>query len=388
MLKYHQKTVFVGGGMERKHTDILYLNVFKGLMISFVVIGHAILLVLPNLSAISEKVFFMILAKFLIPSVFAFFSFFGYSQGTSRGKTSAKKFKKRFKNTFLTYILWASFAWIAFQLIGKGYDAICNTKGFTEGVFLPFNYLGTVFTFSISWQYYFIAVFLLAMIIMFMMRKIPVDHLKKWVQLFTVIQFVFYGVITAVLWGAAPESQTMQLLGIITYANPLSWLIPLFWGYYRGAVKKDIFGHFNKGFLIPLQIVFFILSVVEITILSDKWGAYCVMDHFTLLTLVNSILMMFLYKKIVERLLSMKAGWIKGGLDKMSTMGMYSIIPFYVHMPYQWFIFYFLNTTVLNVQNTILSFIIISVIGLLISYLAIIGIRRLPKKQKKLFLGI
>ncbi|HOO32833.1 MAG TPA: hypothetical protein PK466_08055 [Thermotogota bacterium] len=374
--------------MESKRNDLLYTNVFKGLMITFVVVGHAILLVLPEITNSTEKYVYMLLGKLLIPSVFAFFCFFGYSQGLSRKKMTKDKMKKRVKSTFFSYVIWASIAWIVFSLLGPGYNSVNNSFHYTKGMFFPINYFGSVMSFAVSWQYYFICIFIFGIFFLYFFRNTPLEKLKRYLYIFLGIQAAFYTFISLFLWMASPSERSIRILGICTYINPGSWILPLFWGYYRGAEKKDIFGGLKPVVLIPMAVVFFFLSSTEMFFLSGKWNAYCVMDHFTLLTLINSIFMMFIYKKFVEWMISIRAIWFRNLLDGLSTMGMFSIIPFYVHMPYQWFVFYFIKSTFFPQINTLLSFILLSIIGLMISYLSIVGIRLLPKKQKKVLLGI
>jgi len=368
--------------------NLLYINVFKGFLISFVIIGHAILLVVPEVTGAAERVFFGLLSKVLGPCVFGFFCFFGYSQGLGRQHVTKQKVRYRAKRMFISYIAWASIAWVAFFLLGSGYDAINNTSSYTGGLFLPIDYLVSVFTFSISWQYYFIAIFLFAMLGLLYFKDTPIERLKGYVVVAVLLEFIFYYMITEYLWTETPSHEALQRLGILAYSNPLAWVIPLIWGYYKGATKKELIENKHPFLYGILLIACFVFSVVEILFLSEKWEAFFVMDHFTVFSLLNSMMMMFLYSNCVKWLISREKGWFLELMKKFSTMGRYSIIPFYIHMPYQWFIFYFFKKRFFPEISPLPAFFIISAIGLTLSYLSIFRIKKMPTKYKRLFIGI
>jgi len=71
-----------------------------------------------------------------------------------------------------------------------------------------------------------------------------------------------------------------------------------------------------------------------------------------------------------------------------SNMGRYSIIPFFVHLPYQYFLFVFFTQLIHIELNPIPAFLSISVIGLMLSYFSIKLIEILPVKIKRLLMGI
>ncbi len=374
--------------MDSAKNDLLYMNVFKGFLISFVIIGHAILLVVPEVTSGVDRVFFGILSKILGPCVFGFFCFFGYSQGLGRHRANKQKVRYRAKRMFVSYIAWASIAWTSFIILGPGYDAINNTAIFTGGLFLPVDYVVSVFSFSISWQYYFIAIFLFAMLGLLYFKDVPIERLKGYLIVAVLLQFLFYYMITDYLWTAEASQEALQKLGILAYSNPLAWVIPLIWGYYKGAKKKELIEDNHPVLNGILLVLFFSISIAEILMLSEKWDAFFVMDHFTVFSLLNSMMMMFLYSRCVKWLISREKGWFMELMKRFSTMGRYSIIPFYIHMPYQWFIFYFFKKRFFPEISPLPAFFILSAIGLTLSYLSIFRIKKLPTKYKKLFIGI
>jgi hypothetical protein len=370
-----------------KTNKMLYFDVMKGFLISAVIIGHSFILVTSYITTVTEKMIFVLLCKLLSPCVFCFFYFFSYGQGLKRRRNNPKRLRKRVSSIFVSYLIWASFAWISFQLLGADYNLINNTKGIGLDKPYTLRYLGVLFTFSGSWQYYFIFIFIVSMFFLYFFKSFSVRVLKFYLILFSSLQVLFFLFITLYLWQATPNPDNLKRLGLFIYANPIVWSIPLFWGYYRAAAKKEVVEKVKSKWFYLLLVAVYCFAVIEIYVLSEKWNGYYLLDQFTLITLLNSILLIRGYDAFVRRLIN--------HLRKDSPllvftgrMGRYSIIPYFVHLPYQWFLFVLLTQLTHVDFSPIPAFLIISSIGLFLSYYVIKLIELLPVKIKRLLMGI
>ncbi len=370
-----------------KVNKMLYSDVMKGFLISAVVVGHSFIIVAHQMTSVPEKMTFSILCKLLSPCVFCFFYFFGYGQGLKRVRNSSKRLFKRMGSTFVSYFIWATFAWFSFQMLGSEYNIINNAKGILLNKPFTLRYLYVLFSFSGSWQYYFIFIFIVSMFFLYYFRNASIKALKIYLIVFSCLQVAFFSIVTFYLWTAEGSFENLQYLGIIIYANPLSWVIPLFWGYYRAALKKNVVAEVKTKWFYLLLAVVYCLAVMEIYVLGNKWNGYYLLDQFTLLTLLNSVLMIHLYD-IVIRFVILRSKKESALLNVMGTMGRYSIIPFFVHLPYQWFVYVLMTHLIRLELNPIPAFLALSVIGLLLSYFAIKLIDMLPVKIKRLLLGV
>ncbi|MFW6262528.1 MAG: acyltransferase family protein [Thermotogota bacterium] len=370
-----------------KRNQMLYSDVMKGFLISAVIIGHSLLIVTPYLSSTGENLFFSFLCKVLSPCVFCFFYFFGYGQGLKRKRNNSKRLMKRVSSIFFTYCIWASFAWVSFQFLGSEFNMINNAKGILLGKPFTIQFLSVLFTFTGSWQYYFIFIFIVSMFLLYFFKHSSLKALKVYLAIFSTLQVSFFLIITVYLYKAPVNQDDLRRLGIMVYANPIAWSIPLFWGYYRAAARKQAVGTIRfRWFYFILPIVY-LLAVSETYILGRKWNGYYLLDQFTLLTLLNSVLMLFFYDFIIKKVIT------KLNKDSLvivfaSNMGRYSIIPFFVHLPYQWYLFVLLTQLTHLQLNPLPAFIVISTIGLCMSYYSIKLIDLLPVKIKRLLMGI
>jgi len=370
-----------------KRNKLLYFDVMKGFLISCVIIGHSFLIVAGYMTSIEEKLFFSIVSKLLSPCVFCFFYFYGYGQGLKRVRSTSKKLKQRARSLFVTYCFWSSFAWLSFQLLGVEYNFVNNAKSFFLDKPFTFRYMSFLISFSGSWQYYFIFIFIVAMFFLYSFKKMPLKDLKVYLTLFSSLQIIFFLLISVFLWKAPSNPEILMRLGVFIYGNPVVWVIPLFWGYYRAAAKKRPVATIHSKWLYLLLSVVYVASVAEIYFLGEKWEGYYLLDQFTLFTLINSILMIHGYDLLVRFLI--KRLKRESPLIRFTgSMGRFSIIPFFVHLPYQWFL-YVLLTQLIHIElNPIPAFFVIAILGLLLSYYGIKGIERLPVKFKRLLMGI
>jgi len=373
--------------MTEKRSKLLYFDVMKGFMISSVIIGHAFIIVAGYMTSFDEKLFFSILSKILSPCVFCFFYFFGYGQGLKRIRSSSKKLKQRARSLFVSYCIWSSFAWIAFQLLGSEYNIVNNAKGIFVDKPFTLRYLSFLFSFSGSWQYYFIFIFIVSMFFLYFFKNLSLKTLKIYLILFSILQATFFLMISIYLWNAPGNPEKLKHLGLFIYANPIVWSIPLFWGYYRAAAKKKPVAKIRSKWFYPLCGLVYVLAVSEIYILGEKWDGYYLLDQFTFVTLINSMLMIHVYDVIVRGLIK-KFDRETLLIGFTGSMGRYSIIPFFVHLPYQWFLYVLLTQLTHLDLNPIPAFFVLSAIGLFLSYYAIKLIELLPVKIKRLLMGI
>lgn len=370
-----------------KRNKLLYFDVMKGFLISSVIIGHSFIIVAGYMTSIEEKLFFCFLSKFLSPCVFSFFYFFAYGQGLKRRRNNSKKLMKRVGSIFVSYCIWATVAWFSFLLLGAEYNIVNNTKGvFLEAPF-TLRYLSVLFSFSGSWQYYFIFIFICSMLLLYFFKNVSVKVLKVFFVVFSALQISFFIYISLYLWFAQGNPENLKKLGLFIYANPIVWSIPLFWGYYRGAAKKQAVAKVQSKWFYFLLGSVYIASVIEIYFLGEKWNGYYLLDQFTFFTLVNSILMIHLYDVMMRAFID-KFRRNSPFIIFTGSMGRYSIIPFFVHLPYQWFLFVLLKQLTHVNFNPIPAFFVISAIGLFLSYYSIKIIELLPVKMKRLLMGI
>jgi hypothetical protein len=370
-----------------KENKLQYLSVFKGFSIAFVIIGHAMLLQLPNLHEKWEITLYAILAKIFIPCVFGFFYLSGFSQGLSRKRTNKKKSKKRVKKLFFAYAFWATVCWACFQLLGDDYNQVNNIREMTNSMPLLFNYTFFVFSFSGSWQYYFIWIFLFYTYMLHHFKDFTLKQLKKVLIIVSSIEIGIVLFITLYLWIAEPSDTALKWLSILAYGNPLTWAIPYFGGYFNGAKKNEKIISDKKPVFALALVAIFMISILEFLYLTDKWQAFYVIDHFTFFSLLNSILMLTVYDFIARNIQKFTETSASGN-NVLSTFGVYSLIPFFIHMPFQWFLFQLTEKITQTSFNPLLATLIISLYGLVLSYLSIILINKLPNKYKKFLMGI
>ena len=370
-----------------KRNKLLYFDVMKGFLISCVIIGHSFLIVTGYMTSVEEKLFFSFFSKILSPCVFCFFYFYGYGQGLKRMRSSAKKLKQRARSLFVTYCLWSTFAWLSFQLLGAEYNIVNNAKGIFIDKPFTFRYLSFLFSFSGSWQYYFIFIFIVSMFFFYFFKNISLKALKIYLVLFSILQSTFFLVISIYLWNGSGNPDSLKHLGLFIYANPVVWSIPLFWGYYRAAAKKRPVAKIQSNWMYLLIAVVYVLAVMEIFILGEKWNGYYLLDQFTFFTLINSVLMIHIYDMVVRGLIK-KFDRDTFFITFTGSMGRFSIIPFFVHLPYQWFLFVLLTQLTHIEFNPIPAFFVLSAIGMFLSYYAIKLIELLPVKIKRLLMGI
>lgn len=370
-----------------KRNKLLYFDVMKGFLISCVIIGHSFLIVAGYMTSVQEKLFFSILSKILSPCVFCFFYFYGYGQGLKRVRSSSKKLKQRARSLFVSYCIWSSFAWFSFQLLGEEYNIINNAKGIFIDKPFTLRYLSFLFSFSGSWQYYFIFIFIVSMFFLYLFKNLSLKTLKVYLILFSILQGSFFIMISIYLWVGSGNPDNLKRLGLFIYANPIVWSIPLFWGYYRAASKKSAVAKIKSHWFYLLFSVVYTLTVIEIYVLGDKWNGYYLLDQFTFFTLINSVLMIHIYDIFIRRLVT-RVDRDTFLIRFTGTMGRYSIIPFFVHLPYQWFLYVLLTQLTHLDLNPIPAFFVLSAIGLFLSYYAIKLIELLPVKFKRLLMGI
>jgi hypothetical protein len=124
-------------------------------------------------------------------------------------------------------------------------------------------------------------------------------------------------------------------------------------------------------------------------LLGLKMNSYMIIDQFSALTMLLAIYSVkvfgFLSMKLEKFLIERKR---KITLRFLLLYGRFSIIVFLIHLPYQWFFLQGLQIIFNNKISASIGFIIMSFFSLFFCYWIIILVKNLPKKLRKLFLGV
>ncbi|AJG41460.1 hypothetical protein TRQ7_08395 [Thermotoga sp. RQ7] len=290
----------------------------RGLLILFVLVGHAIVSVYRDLT------FFIPFLRFVSPSVFVFVYLFGYSQGRVR-KRPLKVVQKAL-SFFLFYLFWGSVAFFLYLILDGRYSEVWVTRQIfnVENCSLFSKYLLTVFSFSGSWQYYFVFVVIILLFVSIFIRNPG-----------RILPFSFAGAVVnssiVSLWFLTKNELLPPIEGaLITYLNPIHWLFPFILGYkdtHEGK-KRTL----NKTSLI-FYIVFLTIGLLEYWNSHRKFNGF-VADQFSLPGVVLGIYSIGVFSWMAEKMNS----------RILRRMGRYSFLLFMIHMPFQWMFYVFLDT--------------------------------------------
>jgi len=290
----------------------------KGLLILLVLVGHAVV------SAYGDLTFFIPFLRFVSPSVFVFVYLFGHSQG--RVKKRPLRVVRKSLSFFLFYLFWASVSFFLYTLLDEKYSLVWITKKvFSVDDSMIKKYLLTVFSFSGSWQYYFVFV-----VIILLFVSIFIRNPRK------ILPFSFAGAVInssiVSLWFLTKNELLPPIEGaLITYLNPIHWLFPFVLGYKDACEGKQ--RTLKKASLIIYLFLFLIGSL-------EYWNSYrrfhtlVGVDQFSLPGVVLGIYSIGVFSWMAEKMNS----------RILRRMGRYSFLLFMIHMPFQWMFYVFLDT--------------------------------------------
>ncbi|PLV56216.1 acyltransferase family protein [Thermotoga sp. SG1] len=331
----------------------------RGLLILFVLVGHAIVSVYRDLT------FFIPFLRFVSPSVFVFVYLFGYSQG--RMKKRPLKVVQKALSFFLFYLFWASVSFFLYTLLDEKYSLVWITKRiFNVNDSIVKKYLLTVFSFSGSWQYYFVFV-----VIFLLFVSIFLKNPGK------ILPFSFAGAAVnssiVSLWFLTKNELLPPVEGaLITYMNPIHWLFPFVLGYkdaYEGKQRT-----LKKTSLI-VYLLFFLIGSLEYWNSYRRFHTFVGVDQFSLPGVVLGIYSIGVLSWMAEKM----------NLRILKRMGRYSFLLFMIHMPFQWMFYVFLDTFI-DLPEWCWVLIMVGFSVFLMEMLLRLS-RLLPKTLRKLIVG-
>nr|WP_241241243.1 acyltransferase family protein [Thermotoga sp. 38H-to] len=335
------------------------LESLRGLLILFVLTGHAIVGVYRDLT------FLIPLLRFVSPSVFVFVYLFGYLQGRVK-KNPLKVLRKTF-SFFYFYLFWASVSFLTYVLL----DEKCSTVWVTKRVFsvddsILKKYLITIFSFTGSWQYYFVLVVMILLLI-----SIFIKDPRK------ILPFSFAGAVAnssfVSFWFLTKDRLLPPIEGaLITYLNPVHWLFPFLMGYKDAFEKKK---REPRRFSLFLYTIFLVIGSLEYWKAYEKFHTLLGIDQFSLTGVLLGIYSIEVFTWLAE----------KANLSLLKRMGRYSFLLFMIHMPFQWMFYVFFDSFV---DLPEWCWVIIMVMfSLMIMEILLKLARILPKPVRKVIIG-
>jgi len=377
--------------LSENNSDIgitMTLDILKGILIIFVIVGHSLLSTLLFMG-LGERIVFSFFGKVLSPCVFIFFYLAGYSQGLRRNRYTKKVTLSRVKTLLVPYVVWASIAWVFYYILGGDYTLPHNLWPYLKDLPFLLNYFISIITFTGSWQYYFLIILIVSLFILQLFKKKNIQKLKYWKNTAFLIQFSLMIVISFVFWFWDNEKISSSIFGAFTYMNLFAWLYPILWGYYIAAAgEKQPWEDITVSDFIIYFILFFFCSL-EMVLLGLKMNSYMIIDQFSALTMLLAIYSVKVFGFISIKLeLFLKKRKAESTLRFFLLFGRFSIIVFLIHLPYQWF-FYIGIQKLINIKiPASIGFFLMSIFSLFFSYCIIILVKNLPKRVRKFFLGV
>ncbi|KHC91518.1 hypothetical protein Mc24_05640 [Thermotoga sp. Mc24] len=292
----------------------------RGLLILFVLTGHAIVGVYRDLT------FLVPLLRFVSPSVFVFVYLFGYSQG--RVKKNPLRIIRKASTFFHFYLFWASLSFLVYMLLNGKYTNVWVTKRvFSVDDSILKKYLITIFSFTGSWQYYFVLVVMILLLI-----SIFIKDPRK------ILPVSFAGVVVnssfVSFWFLTKDRLLPPIEGaLITYLNPVHWLFPFLIGYKDAAERKK---RKPRKLFLFLYVFFFVIGSLEYWNAYGKFHTLLGIDQFSLTGVFLGIYSIEVLTWLAEKV----------NLPFLKRMGRYSFLLFMIHMPFQWMFYVFLDSFV------------------------------------------
>lgn len=358
------------------------LNYLRGFSIVLVIFGHSLAAVIENAS-FAGRLGGSIFAKIATPSVFIFIYLLGYGQGLKRKRVTYNSVIKRTYVVITPYIFWGTLSLILYSILGEPFNQPYTVRD-AMGSLTPFSYIITMITFTGSWQYYFLLLILAFQAFGYLFRNIPQEKLEKITRILFFLHIIAMFWLTMVMWFKNPSDFNLTLVGSFIYPNPIFWFFPFMWGYMNGAGrKKQPWESFSrKTILIYLPIL--VICVVEFMILGKKWGAFFLIDQFTLSSFFLNICALKIMGYLAGRMKDYKGKFLS---SFFSTFGMYSFVAFLIHLPFQWFFLVCIEKAIGMQLPFTVQFLSMAIFGVLFSYLIISISSKLPKLLRKLFIG-
>lgn len=318
------------------------------------------------------------------PSVFVFIFLFGYGQGLKRKRLNRNIVIKRTANIFTPYIFFATVALVMYIILGSPYDKMWMLKGMFKGQLNLVSYFVTLISFTASWQYYFLVLIFAFQAFGNIFRNTSIETLEKATKILLVLHIIEMALLSAFLWLANPMKFNLYIIGGFISPNPIFWFFPFMWAYTIGSKRGKLPWESIKkrDYFIGAAVFFF--SVVEMTLLGNKWKTFYLLDQFTLLSFFLNIYFLKFIGRIAGKINVRKHRRIG---KFFMAYGIYSFIAYMVHMPYEWFLFVGLeNITGITFPYFIQVALLIG-FGFGFSTLIITVSKIVPKKLRRLITG-
>ncbi len=362
-------------------------SVLRGWAILWVVFGHSLALLFPDLS-VPEQIFAGFLARFTTPSVFFFVFLIGYSQSLKRKRLSVSSLRGRTFRLLIPYGFWASVVFLLITVLPEPYWFSFQAYYlFWDHPLLPRVVL-SLFTFTLCWQYYFLVLFIFFQWYTYWIRKSSVPTIRRSLKVIFIAYIAFLTALSGLLWFSSPEEIPLGWIGIFLYSNPLAWMFSFYLGAYCGITKVlPVF--VNKKWNSGLFWLVWIISSLELLWLIRKWGTTTVVDQFSLSGFAFGLVSLGVFigrairreQKPGRRLCVLGTRWL-------SKLGNHSFLIYLLHLPFQWYWLVLLEQS-LNVKFPMIPRLaLLMLFGLSFPYaVAVLG-KKLPQRLRKTITGV
>jgi len=360
-------------------------TMLRGMAIMMVILGHSLALIIGDL-AFGQQIAASIAAKFTAPCVFFFVFLIGYGQGVKKHRLSKPQLIQRVRTVLYPYLFWASLSFLLYIILKDPYWYPFTGQDLYGGFPVLVQYLFSLSSFTVSWQYYFLALFLFFQWYAYRIRSHSERKINIWSRSFLIFHIAYLSVISFLLWFAPRESLPLGVIGAMIYPNPISWGLVFYLGFGMGMSKIPIIPY--RRLFLPLYFALWAFGSFELAYMLQKWGTALVTDQFTLSGFLFALVSLSLFLRIAamwsNRLSNGEKSWWRKWVMRF---GKHSLLIFMIHLPFQWFILLALEQWSQMEFPVFLRVGILFSTGLLLPYLIGEGSKKLPIPFRKVLTG-
>jgi len=361
-------------------------TMLRGLAISMVVLGHSIALIIDNLP-LSEQIVAGIFGKLTAPCVFFFVVLMGYGQGLKKKRIARTQVIQRVTNILYPYLFWATISFILYHILKEPFWYPFTGQGLYENLPMLIQYIASMGSFTISWQYYFLGIYLFFQWYAYRIRHQSDGQLWKTTNFLLFFHAGFLTVITLILWIAPPEKIPLPFMSAFIYPNPIAWGFAFYLGFYLGAKKTGVLP--KKTRLEPfLFLILWAFGSFELVFLLRKWGGVLVIDQFTLSGfLFGLVFLIIIMRFVIRQTERMASGFSTAWHRWLMRFGKHSLLIFLLHLPFQWFILMAIERLFGFPFHSFFRILILAGSGLYVPYAIGTAAQKIPGRLRKAMIG-
>ncbi len=361
-------------------------TMLRGLAISMVVLGHSIALIIDNLQ-LSEQIVAGIVGKLTAPCVFFFVILMGYGQGLKKKRISRAQVIQRVTNILYPYLFWASISFILYLILKEPFWYPFTGRGLYGNLPLLIQYIASMGSFMISWQYYFLGIYLFFQWYAYRIRHQSEGQLWKTTRFMLMFHASFLTVITLILWMGRPDQIPLPFMSAFIYPNPIAWAFAFYFGFYLGTKKTGVLP--KKSWLESfLFLILWAFGSFELVFLLRKWGGVLVIDQFTLSGfLFGLVFLVIIVRYVIRQTERMARGITTLWHRWLMRFGKHSLLIFLLHLPFQWFILMAIEGLAGFPLHPFFRLMILAGSGLFVPYAIGTAAQKIPGRLRKAMIG-